>query len=149
MSLEARIDSIGESIGRLARGLAAKGFRFEHPDEVFPGPEGDAVESIARIERKIGVVPLALKRFWTRIGSVNFCGAHPSWAGCDYPDPLVVYPPSVAVRELDEFLADRVERLRHGFPYLIPIARTAITRPARAGGCGPTSPSRAPTMTRC
>ncbi len=134
MSLEARVNSLAESICRLARGLKEKGFQFEHPDEVFPGPEGDAAESISRIEREIGVIPLALKQFWRQIGSVNFCGAHPSWVGCDYPDPLVVYPPSMAIQELDEFLADRAERLRYDFPYLIPIAPDAYHKAGVSGG---------------
>lgn len=134
MSLEDRIDSIGGSIARLARELTEKGFRFKHPDEVFPGPERNAAESIARVEHEIGGLPLALKRFWTRIGSVNFCGEHPSWAGCDYPDPLVVYPPSMAVEELHEFLADRVERLKYNFPYLIPIAPDLYHKAGMSGG---------------
>jgi hypothetical protein len=85
-------------------------------------------ESIARIEREAGAVPLALKLFWQRIGSVDLCGANPDWqvsSGAnwdDYTDPLVVFPPSIAIEELEEFIADKAERLRCKLPYAIPIA---------------------------
>lgn len=122
MQIGRRIESIGERIRTLASALQIHGFQFQNPDEVLPGPEPGTTEAIARIEREVGELPLALKRFWKHIGSVDFCGSHPDWEGADYPDPLVVFPPSVAIYELDDFLSDREERLRHSLPYLVPIA---------------------------
>jgi hypothetical protein len=118
----------------LVKRLAEHGFQFERPAEVFPGPETGAAAAITRIEREVGVLPLALKLFWQRVGSVDLCGSHPEWDGCDYPDPLVVYPPSVAVQELDEFLADKEERLRCNFPYLIPVAPDDYHKADVSGG---------------
>src|SRR5262245_1262675 len=101
MSLESRINAAGDSIRLLVKQLTESGFVFKRPTKVFPGPEENAAASIARIEREAGVLPLALKLFWQGVGSVNLCGYHPDWQGCDYPDPLVVYPPSVAIQELE------------------------------------------------
>ena len=65
---------------------------------------------------------------------MNFRGSHPDWRGCDYPDPLVIYPTSAAIHELDEFLADRDERLRYGSPYLVPIAPDPYHKADVSGG---------------
>src|SRR5262249_23637099 len=102
MTLEQRIETVGDRIRVLVTRLQALGFQFERPAAVLPGPESGAAAAIARIEREIGALPEALKLFWQRVGSVDLCGSHPQWDGCEYPDPLVVYPPSVAVEELDE-----------------------------------------------
>lgn len=134
MTLERRINSVGDSIRLLVKRLAERGFDFERPAEVFPGPERGAAEAIARIEREVGGVPLAMKLFWQNVGSVDLCGFHPEWQGCDNPDALVVFPPSVAIDELDEFLSDKEERLRHRFPYLIPIAPDDLHKIHVSGG---------------
>jgi len=91
---------------------------------VLPGPELDAAKAIEHIESEVGPLPLSLKLFWLRVGSVNFCGEHPEWqlGSNDYPDPVFVAPPSVAVEELEEFLSDKEERLRCNFPYVVPVA---------------------------
>jgi hypothetical protein len=134
MLLEQRMEAIGEKIRTLASRLGECGFRFRSPEEVLPGPEPGTMEAIARIEREAGELPLALKLFWERIGSVNFCGSHPDWEGAEYPDPLFVFPPSVAIDELDQFLSDREERLRHSFPYLVPIAPDDYHKEDVSGG---------------
>jgi hypothetical protein len=116
MSLEARILTVGEQIAKIARRLPSLGYEFQRPSAVFPGPEPATEDAIARIEREAGALPLALKAFWRSVGSVDFTARHRRsqpvdypWAGCEYPDPLVVYPPSAAISELDEFLGDREE----------------------------------------
>jgi len=136
MSLEARIDLVGKRIRVLSQRLAASGFDYERLDEVFPGPESGTTEAISRIEREVGLLPLALKLFWQRVGSVDFCGSHPAWElhGERYPDPLVVYPPSYAIEELEEFLADREERLKCDFPYVVPIAPDYYHKANVSGG---------------
>ncbi len=134
MRLDQRIEVIGEKIQTLAWRLAGLGFQFERPDEVLPGPEAGTDEAIVRIEREAGALPLALKLFWGRVGSVNFWGSHPDWEGAEYPDPLVVFPPSIAISELDDFLSDREERLRCSFPYLVPIAPDDYHKEDVSGG---------------
>jgi hypothetical protein len=134
MTLESRIDAIGRAIRVLVNRLAEQGFQFERPAEVFHGPENDAPTLISRLEREVGEVPLAMKLFWLRIGSVDLCGFHPEWQGCEHPDPLVVYPPSIAIDELDEFLMDKEERLRCDFPYLLPVAPDLKHKAGVSGG---------------
>jgi hypothetical protein len=134
MSIERRIDAAGVSIRLLVKRLTEQGFRFERPDETFPGPQVSAAAVIARLEREVGVLPLALKLFWLRIGSVDLCGSHPEWKRCEYPDPLVIYPPSVAEQELDDFLLDKETRLGCGFPYRVPVAPDLLHKAGVSGG---------------
>src|SRR5438105_7068601 len=101
MLLEDRILAVGRRIERLAERLRALGYQFAEPQTVAPGPEPETEVGIERIEREVGQLPLAIKLFWRRVGSVNFVGEHADWRGCEYPDPLVVYPPSQALFELD------------------------------------------------
>src|ERR1700743_771392 len=115
-ALQSRVQHLGGHIESLRERRGPAGCVFQYPDEVFPGPEANAVDVIARIEREAGEVPLGLKLFWLHVGSVNLCGAHPIWGGREYPDPLVVYPPSVALADLDEF------REEPEGAFLIPIA---------------------------
>ena len=141
MSLETRILRVGEQIAQIARRLPALGYQFQRPSAAFPGPEPETENAIDRIEREVGTLPLALKTFWRRVGSVDFtAGPTPlaaveyPWGGCEYPDPIVVYPPSVAISELDEFLGDREERMRCGFPYVVPIAPDDVHKNNVGGG---------------
>jgi len=141
MFLEPRIVAAGEQIAKIAKRLPALGYQFQRPSAAFPGPEPGTEEAIARIEREAGRLPLALKIFWRRVGSADFTARHRSsrpveypWAGCEYPDPLVVYPPSVAIAELDAFLGDREERMRCNFPYLIPVAPDDVHKDNVSGG---------------
>ena len=122
MRLEERILAIGQATSVIADRLNSLGYLFETPSAVFPGPEPDTDAAIARIEHEVGPLPLCLMLFWRLIGNVNFMGQHPQWRGCDYPDALVVFPTSTALSELDDFLADREERLRCDFPYVVPIS---------------------------
>jgi hypothetical protein len=141
MTLEARILRVGDQIAKIAQRLPALGYPFQDPSAVFPGPEPGTEDAIERIEREIGELPLALKAFWRLVGSVNFMARHEvsaareyPWDGCEYPDPLVVYPPSVAIFELDEFLGDREERMRCALPYLVPIAPDDVHKDNVSGG---------------
>ena len=42
MTLESRINVVGDSIRSLVKRLAEHGFQFERPAKVFPGPESGA-----------------------------------------------------------------------------------------------------------
>lgn len=79
-------------------------------------------------------MPYAVASFWRKIGSVDLCGSHPNWYGCDYPDPLVIDPASQAVMELEEFLSDHDERMRYDFPYVIPISADDYHKENVSGG---------------
>ena len=109
--------------------------RIRRAGRGVPRAEPGAEAAIERIERDAGTLPLAIKLFWRRVGSVNFIGEHAGWDGCEYPDPLVVYPPSVAVSELEKFLADREERMRCRVPYRVPVAPDRYKANVSGGMC--------------
>ena len=114
--------------------LREAGYEFDRPDEVLPGPESGTSAAIARIEGVAGRLPNSLKLFWEHIGSVDLSGSHPDWDECEYLDQLVIFPPSVALYELDEFLADREERIAADFPYSVPIAPDIFHKANVSGG---------------
>jgi hypothetical protein len=140
MSIEARIDTIDRRLRTLKKRLIESGFEFDCDEEALPGPDPDSAEMIDEIENEAGIIPVSLKLFWLRVGSVNFCGSHPEWQldsaseGEAYPDPLVIEPLAAAVGELEEFLADKEERLRCNHPYVIPIAPDFYHKADVSGG---------------
>ena len=133
-SIDERIDRIASALPTLVYRLKQHGYEFRRPIRVLPGPEPTVDADINRIETEIGSVPYAVAQFWKKIGSVDFCGSHPEWHGCDFPDPLVIDPASQAVAELQEFLDDREERMRYDFPYVIPISADAYHKEDVSGG---------------
>lgn len=132
--MEQRIARIGRRLRALVRGLNEIGYRFENETEVMPGPEDGTHEAIREIEEQFGRCPRALKLFWEQIGSVDISGNHPDWIDDRYPDQLVVFPPSVAVSELHEYLTDVAEREKFGIPYEIPIAPDFYHKAGVSGG---------------
>lgn len=134
VTLQSRVEELGQRLSVTAARLAQLGFRFARPDEVLPGREPNARTAIDRIESAVGSLPEALKLFWLCVGSVDFSGEHPERRGCEYLDQLMVFPPSVALEELEEYLADREERDRVGFPYSVPIAPDIFHKADVSGG---------------
>lgn len=132
--LDTRIRAIHQRLKRIESNLRQLGYEFADDRLVMPGPERGSLDAIARIEAEVGTVPQALKRFWLIVGGVDFSGGHPDWSGCEYPDPLIVEPPSSAVAELDEFMADKEERLRCNYPYCIFIAPDSYHKAGVSGG---------------
>lgn len=133
-AIDERIDRIALALQVLVDRLRHHGYKFASPTKTLPGPELTVDASIQRIQTEIGAVPYALVQFWKKIGSVDLCGSHPDWNGCEYPDPLVIEPASQAVAELQEFLDDREERMRHDFPYVIPISADDYHKENVSGG---------------
>ena len=132
--LHSRVEALGRRISSVADRLAQLGFTFDRPEEAFPGPDPHAQKAIDQIESAIGPLPNALKLFWLRVGSVDFSGRHPKWRGCNYLDQLVVFPPSVALEELEQFLSDREDRLRANVFYSVPIAPDIFHKADVSGG---------------
>ena len=132
--IDERLDRIAQGLPVLVERLRQRGYQFARPATVLPGPESTVETCIARIEAEVGAVPYAVAQFWRKIGSVDLCGSHPHWTGCDYPDPLVIEPASQAVAELGEFLDDREGREKYDFPYLIPISPDDYHKENVSGG---------------
>jgi len=126
------VDALGARIARLVQHLQSLGYEFDRPGEVFPGPELDAVGSIERIEREVGVVPAALKQFWLRVGSVDLTGSHASWTEGDCcPDQLVVFPASSVLESLENLQG---ERPKYHLPFQIVIAPDDLHKANVSGG---------------
>lgn len=105
--LRPRLVRIGRALSTLRDRLVQSGFRFEDPDGVLPGPDPGVDEALREIERVAGRVPKAYAEFQRIVGPVNFMGEPESdWAGCDYPDPIVVYPLQAVLEELEFFGED-------------------------------------------
>lgn len=103
--MEARIDALGNRIAALVERLRAAGYVFDRPDDAFPGPDPAALDIIRRIEAAAGELPLALKLFWMRIGSVDLTGSHPDWPEPPvFLDQLVVFAPEDGAYYLDDYL---------------------------------------------
>jgi hypothetical protein len=127
-------DALGQRIAALVARLHAGGYVFERPNEVFPGPDLRAPAAIQAIESAVGQLPLALKLFWLRVGSVDLSGSHPHWQASGYLDQLVVFPSPYALYELEEYLDDQEERDRYNQPYAVPVAPDYLHKANVSGG---------------
>ncbi|MBS1158585.1 MAG: hypothetical protein H6R15_1004 [Proteobacteria bacterium] len=132
--METQIDELGQRISKLIERLRSSGYVFDRPEEVFPGPDLGAADAIQKIESAIGKLPLALKLFWQRVGSVDLSGSHPEWEASGYEDQLIVFPSAYALYELEEYLADQEERQRYNSPYVVPIAPDYYHKANVSGG---------------
>jgi hypothetical protein len=102
----ATMDRVATNIERLIDRLAFAGYEFgPYPDgSDFPRdrpalarPSSESLGQITELERLVGAIPLSLRIFWERIGSVSFIGRAKGWA--DYSDPLYVEEPEAAIVE--------------------------------------------------
>ncbi len=132
--LEERIDKIGFCLLELRKRLDQMGYEFREPETVLPGPGAEVEEVLERIQAEAGPIPRALQLFYRNIGSVDFTGEHPEWEGCEYPDPVVVFPVTVALQELDDFLADREGYVNAFGSFRIPIAPDYYHKADTSGG---------------
>lgn len=133
-SVESHIDDLGRRIEALVSRLRDLGYHFDRPDEVFPGPDREAPEAIKQIEQAAGPLPLALKLFWLRVGSVDLSGHHPEWQEPGYLDQLVIFPSTYALYELDEYLDDKEDRDENNEPYTVPVAPDYFHKANVSGG---------------
>ena len=89
--------------------LRALGYRFAYDSDAHDSPSPSIRQQIARLEKKIGAIPLSLRAFYEVVGTVNWMGEHAGIAPRDSsvaPDPLVVYPIEAALADGDESFED-------------------------------------------
>src|SRR5262249_26835526 len=60
--------------------------------------------ALAKLEDRVGPIPISLYAFWQEVGSVDLVGMRFSWP--EGLDPLVVYEPEVAISDLDDWEID-------------------------------------------
>ena len=132
--LHDRLQEVRRSLGAIKMQLEEQGYVFESPETALsePSPETDRI--VSRIESSVGRIPEALVAFWRIVGSVDFCGSHSDWSGCEYPDPIVVYPPTEAEHELESFLQNRDEYREAYGSFRVPIAPDSFHKENVSGG---------------
>ena len=132
------IQALPARLRALVRSLQDFGYRFERPDEVLPGPAADVDRQIQRLEGLVGQIPLALAQFYRTVGSIDLAGFHPRWGGCDYPDPLIVYPIDAALEEAVQYAELQDPRTEYWASesgvFRVPIAPDALHKANVSGG---------------
>lgn len=98
------IRQLPDRLRALAARLSALGYVFDRPDAVLPGPGPNIEEQIQRLETLVGTIPASLADFYRTVGSIDLSGSHPEWAGCDFPDPLIVEPIDAALDEAEQYV---------------------------------------------
>lgn len=89
--------------------LRGLGYRFAYEADVHDPPGPSIRRQIARLEKKVGAIPLSLRAFYEVVGTVNWMGEHAGIAPRDSsvaPDPLVVYPIEAALADGDDSFED-------------------------------------------
>src|SRR5215813_3171794 len=94
-----RLRAVGYVFGVYPDGSA--GYYTEGP--LVP-PSEVSRANIARLEDRVGPIPISLFAFWQEVGSVDLVGMRLSWP--EGLDPLVVYEPEVAISDLDDWEID-------------------------------------------
>jgi hypothetical protein len=84
---------VAANVREITTRLRALGYRSASPRPHQP-PDPRARKQVARLERAVGGIPLALRAFYEMVGAVDWVGEHPSLAprgDSVAPDPLVVF----------------------------------------------------------
>ncbi|MGH7761628.1 MAG: hypothetical protein ACREOY_09470 [Candidatus Dormibacteraceae bacterium] len=115
--------------------LRSAGWRFSNSDvyPIWAPPHQKTTDQIAELERRLkGPISLALKTFWSVVGTVSFM-RQPSGYDEDLslPDPLVVGPVDHALTELSDWEDDEERRSE---PFRAPIAPDALHKDDISGG---------------
>ena len=79
---------VRENLERLVVELPRVGYVFANPDRVLGPPPTDVGGQVARLEARLGPVPLAFAVFWELVGTVDLSGSHPDWPH-ELLDPLM------------------------------------------------------------
>ncbi|HEX8911407.1 MAG TPA: hypothetical protein VF796_03535 [Humisphaera sp.] len=134
-AIEQRVRRASERLAVLTNRLRDLGYIFTDPPKALPGPATDAESDIDKLEQQFGPLPAALKTIWRIIGSVDFTGTPPvDWTGCEYPDPLVIYPPSVALADMADFLEAVEDGDDDGEGFPLPVSADYYHKAGVSGG---------------
>jgi hypothetical protein len=91
---------VRKNVQLLVQRLDEMGYQLHNRGNALQSPAPDLASKIARLESQVGALPLSVYAFYEVVGGVDLMGTHPAWKGCDYPDPLVVFPVEAAIEEL-------------------------------------------------
>ena len=137
--LELFFDRIKFNIDTIYNRLLHIGFIFDTSWEVEPGCGIHRLspETIIGVEQKIGSLPLALRLFYQKVGSINLLGTHPEIPLTSYRNPLFILPLHIAIYDYEEWLINCQEYgVQHVGPYGINISPDAYHKANVSGGEG-------------
>ncbi|MFA5994840.1 MAG: hypothetical protein WCW27_04565 [Patescibacteria group bacterium] len=136
MITEKTMFTVKKQITLLVHNLTQMGYVFADPQKIITPPHPETKLMIAAIEQVCGTLPEALKSFYEIVGGVNLIGSHSQWKGCEYPDPLFIYPIADVMSEFQQWqagyaanMADNIEE-----PFRIPIAPDFYHKANVSGG---------------
>lgn len=94
---------VRRNLERIVRRLGEQGYVFRYPDRVLEPLLADASKRLARIEKIVGPVPMALRAAYEEIGACDLQGTHPAWThvACNL-DPLVLVSSSVITEDIED-----------------------------------------------
>lgn len=96
------------NVRKVTARLQALGYRFSAPQAHEP-PDARVRKQVARLEKAVGGIPLALRAFYDVVGAVDWTGDHTSIAPRGdslAPDPLVVFPVEDALALCEDGFGD-------------------------------------------
>lgn len=115
--------------------LRSEGWRFSESDvyAIWAPPHQATTDQITELERRLhGPIPLALKAFWSVVGTVSLIRiASGPEHDLSLPDPLVVGPVDHALSEFSEWESDEE---RSSEPFRAPLAPDAFHKDNISGG---------------
>ena len=128
------------NVEKLVNLLPGLGWTFARPIQGQPGyavftPSDDRQHAeIEQLEMELGgPVPLSIATWWRIVGSVDFTRRPGSGPAVEYPDPLVVLPPSAVLDELAEWKED--QEYRKARPtFMAPLAPDLFHKEDVSGG---------------
>lgn len=128
------------NVEKLVDLLPGLGWTFARPIQGQPGyavysPSDDQQHAeIEQLERELrGPVPLSIATWWRVVGSVDFTRRPGSGPPVEYPDPLVVLPPSAVLDELAEWKEEQ-EYGETNPAFLAPLAPDSFHKEDVSGG---------------
>ncbi len=111
-------------------GVYPDGSRGYFSDGALISPSSQSLAHIATLEEHVGTIPLSLSAFWREVGSVDLVGMHPNWP--TLLDPLVVYPPEVALDDLESWRENEQETFSE--PFEVGLAPDSLHKDNISGG---------------
>ena len=105
--IEHKINLFVQSVKIIQKNLTELGYKFQNQESAVRNSDYNIEKMFVILENHVGNLPESIKILYRRIGSINFMGHHPSWSGCEYPDPLYIDPFEAAIEELNIWLEER------------------------------------------
>lgn len=116
---------------RVANELTKLGYRFNN---ITPIGEPTTEDVLLAFQNRFAL-PAILEEFYRHVSYVDFNGTPPDeWTGCEFPDPLIIFPASDALAELNEYDQNKEEYIEMFGGFRFPLAPDAYHKANVSGG---------------